>query len=164
MEEAEGILFIHSHSSRSEGWRYIFLYAVIVVLLVSVIWLFQPNLRFQNPIFYRIVVGLVIFIGVIVVFGVAVPAILRNDEFSFSISPERVSCNSPASEPGGSFTLLLDEILAVEMFSGENRKVGWYILSHDGKRYPIPSQFGNPVDVIVRTLIHLRPELEPRRL
>jgi hypothetical protein len=164
MQNPDGVVFAYTRSSRREGWRYLFLYTVSAILLLVVLTFFLPGLAARNPVFYGMVVGLLILVGIGVVFLFALPAILKKEEFSYVIGDDWISCISPSRETGASYNLALEDILAVEEYAEPGGKERWYIHTRQGERRLIPSDYGNPVVEIVRILVRLRPELEPRRI
>ena len=156
--------FHYVRSARTDGWRVLLTFLLIAVLFWLGIRVLAPSFPQENPSFFTFFTIVFILAGLALILGYALPHILSENTFVFTITAERVICRCTRDYRINSFNLSLDALLTVEYFRKPNGSEEWYLVTCDGKRLTITSRYGNPVDEIVRTLVHLRPELRPDRV
>jgi hypothetical protein len=160
---ASKILISHRRRTKREG-----MIALVSGILVPVLWvtltsLFQALFWQDSPVFFWIFKSLGIVLGVVTVFGYAIPNMLMDREFSFVVSEDRIECKSPAKAYGESFSVPIDEIVAIEHQRSEDMG-DWFLITRGRQRIRIPMNYGNPVRKIVAALRELRPELPLNRI
>jgi hypothetical protein len=160
------IILCHRRGTKREGiqvmlWG-VFSSGVMVALTLLVP---LPGLFWrESPVFFCVFNAIVLFIAGVAIFAYALPNILLDREFRFTIFDNRVECMSPAKAFGESYSIPVDEIVAIEKEPwGDDGDWKWFFRTADGRRIQITQNYRNPIHKIVAALQELRPDLHVKR-
>ncbi len=86
-------------------------------------------------------------------------AVIRQpQDFECELTDSTIRCVCPVPRMGSTFDIPLDELVAIEVTSDDSPRI--HLLTRNGSRYWLTSNFGNPARRFVTHLRSLRPQVE----
>ncbi len=103
-------------------------------------------------------IAIALFVGNLALGSYELWSLVRQpQDFECELTESTIRCVCPASHLGSSFDISLDDLVAIEVSSDDSPRIE--LLTCQGSRYWLTSNFGNPVQRFVTQLKSLRPNL-----
>jgi hypothetical protein len=143
----------HRKTTASEERSLIFSIVITLVGMGVFLWFLSPPTLF--------LVAFITIVGVVASIAIynAVVNLQCKRTFVCRIDDEQISCVSPVSNCGESFSIPIRTIARIERMDGGESPYRWYIWNQAGERFWLTSNYDNPVDSFVDAIRERCPDV-----